>query len=259
MRPIKVLALLGAGAMLLTTGAAWANTTGGADSARANIGGRPSTMVMDTVGRGFLEDGKPDGARYEGRFVIYAMDGGNAPVFGKDVSLFDPACVKAHGAGVQCAHFVALRSGHILQAFGTGDGKDFPGLEAGRTSNAGLRIYYDPHPDGTRNFENHASFLKGQLIATYDAEEYFQIDPQAGVLYTRVSYTLLKSKPFSYLGHTVDLADLAPRMTELSQGHLPSPDPTPQAIPNESPYFSNKGPGQFTKHFGVGGSMLAVG
>jgi hypothetical protein len=63
--------------------------------------------------------GKPDNARYEGRFVIYAMADDNGPMFGKDMSLFDADCVAKFGRGPQSVHFVAIRSGYTLEGFDT--------------------------------------------------------------------------------------------------------------------------------------------
>jgi hypothetical protein len=226
-------------------------------ASRSNAG----SMVMQFAGRGFLEDHPPgdvDGTRFEGRFVVLGLTGRNGPVFGQDVSLFDEQCVKQFGRGPQCAHLVAVRSGFILEGFDTGGG-GLIGHTVGRTSTqTRLRIFYDAHPDGTRNFEERASFLKGELVGTYQAEEYFQIDSRAGVFDTRVNYTLLKSKQFTHMGRSVDLAALAPRMTELAHGHNPEPDPTPEAIPHQEPYFDNRGPGEFTQRFPVGGPVLAT-
>ncbi len=217
-------------------------------------------MALQVAGRGRLEGhppGEVDGARFEGRFVIYSMYGGKGPIFGEDVSLFDAAAVAEHGRGPQSAHFVSMRSGVVLEGFVTGD-ETIEGNTIGRTSSkTRLRIYFDASPDGTRRFTDRESFMRGELVATYRAEEYFQIDPRAGVFDTRVNYTLLESKPFAFAGETVDFADFAPQMVELSHGHNPEPDPHPEEIPQE-PWFGDGGPGVFADHFPVGGSIIAT-
>ena len=225
---------------------------------------RTASLAMQFAGRGRLEGHPPgelDGVRFEGRFVIFAMTGEDGPLFSEDVSLHDAACVEQHGRGPQSAHFVAVRSGYCLEGFVTDGEKEFVGNTIGRTSsNTRLRIFFDAQPDGTRDFEDRASFLRGELVAVYKAEEFFQIDPRGGVFDTRVNYTLLESKPFSFMGRTVNLANVAPRMAELSHGHNPEPDPEPEAIPHEEgPYFTNRGPGTFADRFPVGGTLFAVG
>jgi hypothetical protein len=221
---------------------------------------QPTTrLAMQIAGRGRLEGhppGEVDGARFEGRFVIYALAGADGQVLGEDVSLFSADAVAAHGRGPQSAHLVAVRSGFVLEGFVTGDDTT-DGHTIGRTSaTTRLRIYYDANPDGTRSFTDRASFMRGALVATYKAEEYFQIDPRAEVFDTRVDYRLLESKPFEHGGTTVDFGDLAPHMVELSHGHLPEPDPTPEQIPAEEPFLAG-GPGVFADHFPVGGAIIA--
>lgn len=219
-------------------------------------------MAMQFAGRGRLEGHPPgelDGVRFEGRFVIYSMTGEKGPVFGEDVSLFDREAVTRHGRGPQSAHLVAVRSGYAIEGFDTGD-EDFVGFTIGRTSsNTRLRIYFDPAPDGARHFEDRASFQRGELVATYQAEEFFQINPRAGVFDTRVNYTLLDSTPFTFLGHTIDLADVATRMVEKSHGNNPEDDPQPEPIPHEEEPFTNRGPGVFAQRFPVGGALVAAG
>jgi hypothetical protein len=215
---------------------------------------------MQIAGRGRLEAHPPgvvDGARFEGRFVIYSMNGPDGSVFGPDVSLFDPAAVKAHGRGPQSAHFVAVRSGYVLEGFETG-GSEIVGHTIGRSAaSTRLRVFFDESPDGSRRFSDRASFLRGRLVATYAAEEFFQIDSRAEVFDTRVSYSILESAAFDFHEVRVDLAELAPRMSELSHGHLPEPDPHPEVIPAEEPFLVG-GPGVFANHFPVGGALLAV-
>jgi hypothetical protein len=236
-------------------GSVTAQTTGDSKSART------ASLAMQIAGQGRVEEHPPgqlDGARFEGRFVIWAMNGGEGPVFGEEVSLFDQKCVQQHGRGPQCAHFVALRSGSVLETFSTGE-EGFAGHLVGRTtSKTRLRIYYDPQPDGSRRYEDRASFLKGELVATYKAEEFAQFDAKGDTFDTRVSYTLLESKPFTFKDRTVDLADLAPRMSELSHGRMPKTSPQPEPIPHEEEPFSLKGPGHFTDRFPVGGTLLSA-
>jgi hypothetical protein len=218
-------------------------------------------MALQVAGRGRLEGhppGEVDGARFEGRFVIYALTGRSGPVAGEDVSLFDEDAVKRHGRGPQSAHLVSVRSGYVLEGFVTGDGEDFVGHTIGRTAaSTRLKVFYDETPDGRRHFDDRASFHRGSLVATYAAEEFFQIDPRAGVFDTRVNYRLLDSTPFTHRGVTIDFAAIAPRMVELSHGHIPEPDPRPEPIPQEEP-FLNRGPGVFADHFPVGGSIHTI-
>lgn len=217
-------------------------------------------LAIQVVGIGRMEEhppGEVDGTRFEGRFVIYAMNGPDRPVFGADVPLFDEAAVAAHGRGPQSAHLVCVRSGYVLEGFVTSSG-DMAGHTVGRTSaTTRWKVYFDPSPDGTRRFDDRASFTSGQLVATYAAEEFFQIDSRAEVFDTRVNYSVLDSVPFELHGVVVDLGTLAPRLAELSHGHLPETNPNPEIIPSEEP-FLNKGPGVFASHFPVGGTVLAV-
>ncbi len=217
-------------------------------------------LVMQFGGRGRLEEHPPgvvDGARFEGRFVIWALSDANGPVFGPDVSLFDAALVEKLGRGPQSAHLVAVRSGITMEGFGTDEG-DFLGHVYGRTStDTRLRIFFDANPDGSRHFDDRAAFMKGELVATYEAEEFFQINPRSGTFDTRVNYSIMSSAPFTFQGRTVDLGALYPRMFEASNGHNPEPDPNPETIPDEAP-FNTKGPGTFGNRFPVGGSLFAV-
>lgn len=218
-------------------------------------------LAMQFAGRGRLEGHPPgdvDGVRFEGRFVIYAMNEDSGPVFGEDVSLFDADAVAKHGRGAQSAHFVAVRSGRTLEGFTTGEGEDFPGHQIGRASAATrMRIYFDAAPDGSRDYEDRASFLKGECVATYRTEEYFQINPVAGVFDTRCVYSILESTPLTFNGRTVDLGALFPRMIEHSHGQNPAPDPDPEPIPMEEP-FLDRGPGVFADRFAVGGTLFAT-
>lgn len=218
-----------------------------------------SRLAMQIAGRGRLEAHPPgvvEGVRFEGRFVIYALTGADGSVFGHDVSLFDADAAARFGRGPQSAHFVCVRSGYVLEGFDTST----PNLEGhmiGRTSgDTRLRVIFDASPTGERAFDDRESFLRGQVVATYAAEEYFQIDGRAEIFDTRVNYRLLESVPFEFNGITADFADIAPQMSELSHGHLPEADPNPEIIPNEEP-FLNRGPGVFATHFPVGGAILS--
>lgn len=216
---------------------------------------------MQFGGRGRLEEHPPgvvDGARFEGRFVIFAMSDRDGPLFGDNVSLFDEKTAASQGRGPQSAHLVAVRSGITMEGFVTDGEGDFLGHTYGRTTTSTrLRVFFDANPDGSRHFDDRAAFMKGELVATYQAEEFFQINPRAGVFDTRVNYTILSSTPFTFNGKTVDLGQLYPRMVEASNGHNPEPDPNPETIPDEAP-FNERGPGTFASRFPVGGSLFAV-
>lgn len=217
-------------------------------------------MAIQMAGRGRLEGhppGNADDCRFEGRFLIYALNGKAGPVFGEDVSLHDADMVTKFGRGPASAHLVAVRSGWVLESFVTGD-DEFIGHTIGRTSaDTRLRIYFDESPDGSRSFTDRSAFMKGQLVATFKAEEYFHINPRAGVFDTRVNYTLLESTPFTFRGVTVDFADVIPQAVELSHGNNPEPDPNPEPVPNEEPFLRG-GPGVFADHFPVGGTWFVA-
>jgi hypothetical protein len=218
-------------------------------------------LAMQIGGRGFLEAHPPNdvtGARFEGRFVIYSMMSHGSPVFGDDVSLFERDGAAQHGLGPGSAHFVAMRSGFGLESFHTGDDEFVGHLYARTSARTRLRIYFDAAPDGSRSFEDRDSFTRGRLIATYRAEEFFQLDSRAGVFDTRVSYTLIESSPFTFMDTTLDLAEVAPSMTDLSSGHAPEDAPRPIPIPHEEEPFTDRGPGVFAQRFPVGGAWLTV-
>lgn len=223
--------------------------------------GGAARLAIQVAGRGRMEahpPGQPDGARYEGRFVIYAMADDKGSLFGDDVSLFDAEMVARSGRGPQSAHFVAIRSGYTVEGFDTSS-PDLVGQMVGRGSiNSRWKVYFDPTPDGSRSFNDRASFMRGTVVATYSAEEFFQVNSRAEVFDTPVDYVILQSEPFEFMGRRVDFAEIAPRMTELSHAHLPEPDPDPETIPDEEP-FTRGGPGVFANHFPVGGTVLAVG
>lgn len=217
------------------------------------------SLAMQFGGQGRLEghpEGELDGARYEGRFVFFGLTGERGPVFGEDISLFDPARVAEVGRGVRSAHLVGLRSGYALEGFSTSE-DDYAGHMYGRSSSkTRLRVFFDQQPDGSRSFSDRQSFMRGEEIASYQAEEFFQLDGRAGVFDTRVHYNLLRSKPFTFDGVTVDLAHLATTMAELAHGHNPE-EGISEPIPHTEEPFTNRGPGYFAERFAVGGTILA--
>ncbi len=218
-------------------------------------------LALQTGGRGYLEAHPPGdvtGARFEGRFVIYSMMDGAGQVFGEDVSLFAPECVARHGIGPQSAHLTAVRHGFALESFQTGDDQVAGHLFARISARTRFRVHFDAEPDGTRRFEDRASFFRGQEVAVYRAEEFFQLDPRSGTFHTRVNYSLLESTPFTFQGRTVDLGQLAPAMTEFATGQAPEEDPRPTPIPHDEDQFANRGPGDFAQRFAVGGAFLAT-
>jgi hypothetical protein len=232
-------------------------------------------MAMQVAGRGRIEAPSGvdphgtfifDGARFQGRFVIYSIDGDGEPIFGNETSLFDTDCVARFGRGPQCAHFVAVLNGMVLEAFDTGE-PGFVGHLVGRTGpTAGppregerLRIFFDPHPDGTRNFEDLHSFERGEVIARYKVSEFFQVDFRAAIFNSRGNYSLFESKPVTFAGRTVDFKDIAPRITQIWHAHMPDRDPQPDAIPTDQEPYGAKGPGNFDLRFPIGGMLMSAG
>jgi hypothetical protein len=232
-------------------------------------------MAMQVAGRGRIEAPNGlqphntldfDGARFQGRFVIYSIDGDGEPVFGNDSSLFDRDCVAKFGRGPQCAHFVGVLNGMVLEAFDTGE-PGFVGHLVGRTGPTNgppdpgerLRIFFDPHPDGTRNFENLASFERGEIIARYKVSEFFQVDARAAIFNSRGNYYLIESKPVTFNGRTVDFADIAARVTQIWHAHMPESDPEPDPIPTDQEPYGSKGAGKFDLRFPIGGMLLNAG
>jgi hypothetical protein len=122
-----------------------------------------------------------------------------------------------------------------------------------------LRIFFDPHPDGTRNFENLASFERGEVIARYKVSEFFQADFRATVFNSRGNYSLIESKPVTFAGRTVDFKDIAPRITQIWHAHLPDRDPQPDPIPTDQEPYAAKGPGTFDLRFPIGGMLMSAG
>lgn len=217
-------------------------------------------------GRGRAEGFGPN-SRFQGRFVIWSVEGAEESVFGKDVSLFSPPCVAQFGRGVQCAHLIAVLNGVFLEAFDTSSppptGDNFTGHMAGRTSaTERLRVFFDPAPNGSRNFENLATFEVGQPVAVYKVREFVTADIPAGFFISRNDLEILESRPFTFNGVTVDFKNIAPRLTGIWHGRPPVPDPDPDPIPDEPPFkdpaFVFTGPGVFALRFPVSGFLLAV-
>ncbi len=208
------------------------------------------SLAMHIAGQGRLEVLPPEdleGARFEGRFVIWGITGPDGPLFGEDVSLFDADQVVAGGRGPQSAHLVAMRSGFGLEMFSTGD-DTFAGHMFGRASSkTRLRIFFDERPDGTRSFDDRDSWLQGEQVAVYKAEEFFQMDGDTGIFETRVNYTLLESTPFTFKGVTVDFADIALRCLRPLSDVVRSRarrrrSPTPRSrLPTAAPGRSSSG------------------
>jgi hypothetical protein len=226
-------------------------------------------LAMQVGGRGRIEapnglyqhDGSVnlDTNRFQGRFAIYSIEGDGESTFGDDVSLFDKDCVAKFGRGPQCAHFVGVLNGYILEGFDTSD-PGFVGQYQGRTSaKERFRIFFDPHPDGTRNFENLASFERGEVIARYKVREFASVDFRAGIFNSRGNYFLIESKPVTFNGRTVDFADVAPRITQIWHARNPEPDPDPDPIPTDQEPYGFKGEGKFDLRFPISGMLMSAG
>lgn len=221
-----------------------------------------SNLTMQIAGQGRLENHPPgilDGARFEGRFVIWGLSGPGGPLFGEDVSLFHSELVHRLGRGAQSAQLVAVRSGDALEGFSTGEDQYDAHVYGRASSRTRLQVFFDATPDGSRSFSDRQAFTQGELVATYRAEEHFQMDVRAEVFATQVLYRLEDSRPFTHHGVTVDFAAIAPAMLEHSHGHNPEPMPNPERIPHAEPPFARRGPGDFTERFAVGGIITALG
>jgi hypothetical protein len=214
-------------------------------------------LTMQIAGRGRIE-GPDAGSRFQGRFVIWSLEGREESVLGPDVSLFDGSCAAQFGRGAQCAHLVAVLNGFVLETFDTSS-LDFLGHTALRTSaTERLRIFFDPAPNGTRDFENLASFEVGEVVATYKVREFITVDVPLRLGISRNALELLESKPFTLGGVTVDLKNVAPRLTGVLHTRFPEPDPIPDPVPVDEPPFGFKGPGIFYLRFAVSGFLVAV-
>lgn len=246
-------------ALAALTGSTHGGTPGGTSSGRLPAG----ETVISWAGQGRIESTKPQlaGSRYEGRFVVFGLGSATHAILPPDAPLFDSSCVGRFGAGVQCAYLVAIRDGAAEDGFLTGDDSaDFPGQENGwSTPQARVQVFFDPHPDGSRSFDDRASFTRGTLVATYAAREYFELDSLSKTFYTRVSYRALSGRSFVMDGERLNLTQLAPSMSEAAMGHNPTPDPMPETVPLDVPTFQAKGPGIFANRFTVSGTVTAAG
>lgn len=226
---------------------------------RADESRKPDTgqMVLQFAGVGQLE-GLTPGDRFEGRFVIWSVDGSRASTFGADASLFDAGCVPKFGSGVQCAHLVAVLSGVIGEVFATG-APNFAGHLAVRSAaSERVRVYFHAAPNGQLDLDNVASLVGGQLVAVYQLREYVTLDPIVGMFMSRSAMEVVESVPFTIHGVTTDLGKLAPRMTAVAHGRAPQPRTEPQAIDTSKTPFDQKGPGSFILRYAVSGFTLAA-
>lgn len=199
-----------------------------------------------------------DGARFQGRFVIFSLEGADGSIFGDDVSLFDADCVTQFGRGPQCAHFVAVVNGFVLEGFDTSSAGLVGQLQARTTVKERYRVFFDPKPDCTRDFDDPASFQTGEMIARYKLREFGSFDFKAGVFNSRGNYELIDSQPFTFNGVTLDFKDIAPRLTQIAHGRNPEPDPQPEPIPTDEEPFGVKGPGVFHLRFPISGLLMTA-
>ena len=212
--------------------------------------------TMQISGRGF-EEGVQDGDRIQLRAFIWSLEGAEQSILGPDVSLFEPGCVAQFGRGVQCARLLVVGNAYFLETFDTSS-PDLVGHNAFRFAGEVWRFYLDPAPDGTRSFENLASFEKGAPVAVYKVREFATADPVADFVLARNDLELIASTPFTLEGVTVDFKNVAPRLMGLGHARIPQPDPNPQPIPTDEPPFQSKGPGFFLLHSAVSGTFAAV-
>src|SRR5436309_2542759 len=192
----------------------------------------PPPAALATIqmsGRGF-EEGFQDGDRFQVRAFIWSLEGAAQSVLGPDVSLFEPGCVAQFGRGVQCAQLLVVGNAYLLETFDTSS-PDLVGHNAFRLAGEVWRVYFDPGPDGTRTFENLASFEKGEPAAVYNVREFATVDSVADFVLARNDQELIKSTPFTFKGVTVDFKNVAPRLMGLGHSRVPQPDPNPQPIP----------------------------
>jgi len=212
--------------------------------------------TMQISGRGF-EEGLQEGDRFQVRAFIWSLEGAAQSILGPDVSLFEPGCVAQFGRGVQCAQLLVVGNLYVLETFDTSS-PDLVGHNQFRFAGEVWRVYFDPGPDGTRSFENLASFEKGEPVAVYNVREFATADAVADFVLARNDLELIKSTPFTFKGITVDFKNVAPRLTGLGHSRIPQPDPNPQPIPTDEPPFQSKGPGFFLFHTPISGTFSAV-
>src|SRR5881628_1647996 len=199
----------------------------GAAVAQASSPNPPPAALatMQMSGRGF-EEGLEDGDRLQVRLFIWSLEGGAQSILGPDVSLFEPGCVAQFGRGVQCAHLLVVGNACILETFDTSS-PDLVGHNAFRLAGEVWRVVFDPAPDGTRSFENLASFEKGEPVAVYNVREFATADSVTDFVLARNDLVLIVSTPFTFKGVTVDFKNVAPRLTGLGHSRFPEPDPNP--------------------------------
>src|SRR5205823_189988 len=179
--------------------------------------------TLQVSGRGF-EEGFQTGDRIQARMFIWAIDGANQSIPGPDVSLFEPSCVAKFGAGVQCAQLLAVANAYFGETFDTSS-PEIVGHNAFRFAGEQWRIFFDPSPDGSRGYDNLASFEKGDPVAVYDVREYGTADAVDNFILLRNNLVLLKSTPFTLDGITIDFKTIAPRLMGLGHTRIPQPNP----------------------------------
>lgn len=251
-------------ASLVAVNVILARGTFGEESAAAEDQSRvrpaPALATMQVAGVGQLE-GTNVGDRFQGRFVVFSVDGADESIFGKDASLFDANCVAAHGPGVQCANLIGILNGSLLEAFAT-SAPGFDGHLAVRTSaEEQFRIVFHAAPDGTANFDDLAALEAGQVVAVYKVREYITLDLKTQVFLSRSAFEIQESTRFTFNGVTTDFKRIAPRLTMVANGRMPEPraPASPLPIPIDEPAFGGKGPGFFVARYPVSGFFMAVG
>jgi hypothetical protein len=211
--------------------------------------------VMQMSGQGFGE-GLQAGARAQARLFIWSLEGPDQSILGPDVPLFEPGCVAKFGEGVQCAYFPVLGNAVFGEYFDTST-PDLPGDTVIRfASNETWRIFFDPTPDGSRTYENLASFEKGSPVAVYSVREFITADVVSNFIWPRNVLKLVSSTPLTLNGVAIDFGKIAPRVMGMGHAHSLTPLANPQPIPNEPPYGSK--PGFFIFHEPLSGSFQAV-
>jgi hypothetical protein len=212
--------------------------------------------TLQISGFGFQE-GLQAGDRIQVRGFIWSIEGADQSVLGANVSLFEPGCVAKFGTGVQCAQLLAVGNAYFGETFNTATA-DMVGHAGFRFAGEQWRIFFDPAPDGSRGFENLASFEKGDPVAVYDVREFATADPVADFVLARNDLVLVSSTPITLAGVTFDFKDVAPRLMGIGHARVSQPDPNPQPIPTNEPPYQSKGPGFFILHTPISGSFTAV-
>jgi hypothetical protein len=233
-------------------------TIAGAADASSSTAPPIGLPVMQISGQGFTE-GNQAGDRAQARLFIWSLEGATQSILGPDVPLFEPGCVAKFGEGVQCAYFPVVANAVFAEYFDTSTA-DLPGDTAIRfASNETWRIFFDPTPDGTRTYDDLASFEKGKPIAFYSAREWITADAQSNFVMPRNILNLVSSTPVVLNGVTIDFAKVAPRVMGMGHAHSLTPLTPPEPIPTNEPPFGSKGPGFFVLHDALSGTFQAVG